>query len=154
MTNPKQSFPAAANAALISIHPGYVEKIISGEKRLEFRRSWAATPVNYLAIYATSPVKRIVAFAEIGRTIKGSKTQLWELSRKEGGGISRRKLFAYLDGKKEAVALELKRKIKLDTEVDPFDIFGPDFRPPQSFRYLTNEEWLLLSQQAEEEAWE
>lgn len=143
----KHSLPIAANAALISIHPGYVEKIVSGEKRLEFRRSWAALPVDYLVIYATAPVKRIVAFAEIGQTHRGSKSSLWRLSQLEGGGISRRKLFAYLDGKKDAVALELKRNFRLVNEVDPLDVFGPAFRPPQSFRYLAREEWVLLLKQ-------
>jgi predicted transcriptional regulator len=154
MQNMNLSLPTAASAALISIHPAYVAKIISGEKRVEFRRSWAAVPVDYLAIYATAPVKRIVAFVEVGRVVRGSKTRLWEISREEGGGITRRKLFAYLDGKKEAVALELKRSVQLATGVDPLDIFGPDFRPPQSFRYLTNDEWLRLRQQTEEEVWD
>lgn len=154
MKNTKRSFPAATNAALISIHPNYVEKIISGEKRLEFRRTWAATPVEYLAIYSTAPVKRIVALVEVGRTIRGSKTRLWELSRQEGGGISRRRLFSYLDGKKEAVALELKRRITLATELDPSDVFGADFRPPQSFRYLTKQEWGLLRRRSKGASWE
>jgi predicted transcriptional regulator len=37
--------------ALISIHPEYVSKILSGEKRLEFRRVWATRPLNMLLIY-------------------------------------------------------------------------------------------------------
>ena len=153
MKNMKESSPTSPNVALISIHPGYVDKIISGEKKLEFRRSWASSYVNYLAIYATSPIKKIVAFAEIGQVIRGSKTKLWGLSQQKGGGISRRKLFEYLAGKKEAVALELKRKIQLEKEIDPTDIFGDVFHPPQSFRYLTDKEWELLRQQSKEKSW-
>lgn len=143
-----------ANAALISIHPGYVEKIISGEKRLEFRRGWAAIPVDLLVIYATLPVQQIVALVEVGQTIRASKTKLWELARDHGGGISRRKLFAYLEGKQEGVALELTRRLKFSAGVDPRSLFGQEFVPPQSFRYLKKDELKILSKQIKGEIWE
>lgn len=144
----------AANAALISIHPGYVQKIVSGEKRLEFRRGWAAIPVDLLVVYATAPVQQIVALVEVGQTIRASKTKLWELARDHGGGISRRKLFAYLEGKQEGIALELLRRLKFSKGVDPRSLFGQEFVPPQSFRYLKKEELNLLSKQIKGEIWE
>lgn len=107
-----------SNAALISIHPTYVERIMSGEKRFEFRRAWARTPVDLLVIYATSPIQRIVAIAEVGRIIRASKSRLWEVARERGAGISRSELFAYLEGKLEGVALELVRNIKVDRALD------------------------------------
>lgn len=150
----KESSLMASNAALISIHPIYVERILSGEKRFEFRRSWAALPVDFLVIYATSPVQRIVALAKIGRTIRGNKTRLWAIARRKGAGISRNKLFTYLYGKKEGVALELVRRLKLTEEVDPRMIFGKNFSPPQSFRYLEQNELTLLTKHLRYEAWE
>lgn len=129
-----------ANVALISIHPEYAEKILSGEKRLEFRRIWAAQPVDVLAIYATSPVQRIVGLAWIERVHHGSKTKLWELGKLHGGGISRRKLFAYLDGRKEAFALAIGQYQRLTEALDPRRLFDANFKPPQSFRYLRPEE--------------
>jgi predicted transcriptional regulator len=154
MKNTKKSVLKAANAALISIHPGYVEKIVSGEKRFEFRRGWAALPVDFLVIYATSPVQRIVAIVEVGRTIRGSRSSLWRLARDEGGGISRRKLFAYLAGKKEGVAIELIRRMKLGEALDPLVLFGEEFRPPQSFRYLNQDELKVLAKQLGGAQWE
>lgn len=130
---------------LISIHPSHAEKIISGEKRLEFRRSWAARPVEMLFIYATSRVQKVVAVAQVKHVFRGSRTSLWNLSRTKGGGISRRKLFSYLKGKKEAFAIELIKIKPIKGGIDPLLIFGPDFRPPQSFRYLTDEERAKLS---------
>ncbi len=144
----------AANPALISIHPGYAAKILSGEKRLEFRRSWAVTPVDLLVIYATAPVQRVVALAEVGQVIRGSKTKLWKLSQDEGGGISRRKLFAYLDGKREGVALQLRRRLKIGDGIDPRTLFGPEFRPPQSFRYLKPGEFEVLAKYIKGKVWE
>jgi len=75
--------------ALISIHPKYIELILNGEKRLEFRRSWATMPVNRLIIYACAPLKKIVAIAEINTVIWGSRTKLWSLAKKMGGGVTR-----------------------------------------------------------------
>ncbi len=105
MTNLKRFLPMEGSAALISIHPNYVERILSGEKCLEFRRSWAANPIDILVIYATAPVQQIVAVTQVGNVFRGSKNRLWELARDKGGGISRRKLFDYMQGKKRKVAL-------------------------------------------------
>lgn len=134
-------------AVLISIHPEYVNKILSGEKRLEFRRSWTATPVKSLVIYATSPMQRIVALAEIKQVYVGPKTKLWGLSQKMGGGISRRKLFFYLAGKKSPVAIELAKVQEIIGGLDPKNIFGKNFRPPQSFCYLNKDDYLQIVKQ-------
>jgi len=132
-------------AVLISIHPEYVNKILSGEKRLEFRRSWTSIPVKLLVIYATSPVQRIVALAEIKQVYVGPKTKLWNLSQKMGGGgISRRKLFSYLAGKKNPVAIELAEVQEIPGGLDPKELYGKDFRPPQSFCYLNKDAYLQI----------
>jgi predicted transcriptional regulator len=95
-----------SRAALISIHPNYAQKIVSGEKRVEFRRCWAVHPVHSVLVYATFPTQRFVAIAEIKRITFACPTKLWKISKSVGGGISREKLFEYLIGKDEAVAIE------------------------------------------------
>lgn len=142
------------NAALISIHPNYVEKILSGEKRLEFRRSWAVNQIDFLVIYATVPVQQIVGVAQIGHVFRGSKSRLWELARLKGGGISRRKLFEYMQGKKEGIALEILKVFKIDDGICPHSLFGEGFRPPQSFRYLSQNEFNKLSNHLGWNKWE
>lgn len=131
-------------AILISIHPGYADKIIAGEKKLEFRRSWATERADVLVIYATYPVQRIVAVASVEQVVVGSRSRLWELSRDIGGGISRSKLFSYLDGKTTAVAIELTKIRPIDGGLDPRRLFGHSFKPPQSFRYMKDEEYSKL----------
>jgi predicted transcriptional regulator len=127
-------------AVLISIHPKYVDKIISGEKLLEFRRSWVANPVKYMVIYATSPIQRIMAVAEIKEVYSGTRQRLWKLSQEKGGGISRKELYSYFKGSKKPVAIELKNVEHIENGLSPKVIFGNDFRPPQSFSYLKDEE--------------
>ncbi len=130
----------AGEAVLISIHPEYVEKILSGEKKLEFRRRWACRPVETLYFYATAPVKRIVGFARVERVSSGTRTHLWRLSKEGRGGLSRRKLFAYLNGAQKGVAIEIGAVTPFYGGVEPSLSLGCCFRPPQSFRYLTEKE--------------
>jgi len=129
-----------SRAALISIHPEHVERIFSGAKRLEFRRRWTSRSVQTLFIYATAPIQRIVGFVKIARVTQGTPTQLWRLTQEGDGGISRSKLFAYLGSTRTGVAIELSKVTPMPGGVDPRLCFGRDFRPPQSFRYLSEKE--------------
>ena len=129
-----------SRAALISIHPKHVTKILSGEKRLEFRRKWAAQPVETILIYSTAPVSQLVAVAKIHQTIIASPSKLWTMAKKFGGGITRQQLLDYLDGAESAVGLKLSCVRKLGKGINPAVIFGRSFRAPQSFRYLSTQE--------------
>ncbi len=52
---------------IFSIKPKYVERILSGEKKYEFRKRIWKKQVDRVFIYASSPVKKIVAsFVPIG----------------------------------------------------------------------------------------
>ena len=73
---------------LISIHPRHVEAILAGEKTIEFRRRWTAREVGHLVIYATVPVKRIVALVPIDETFHGSPTVHWNLAQQHCVGGS------------------------------------------------------------------
>ena len=50
---------------LISINPEHVENIINGSKKFEYRKIAAKQDISSIVIYETTPVKRIVAEAEI-----------------------------------------------------------------------------------------
>ena len=129
-----------SRTALISIHPEYAEKIFAGEKKFEFRRRWTNRSVGTLFIYATAPVQRIVGFAKIARVTRGTPTQLWRLTQQVNGGISKSKLFAYFGSSKTGVAIELSKVTPMLRGIDPRLCLGRGFRPPQSFRYLSEKE--------------
>ena len=131
--------------ALISMHPEYADKILSGEKKLEFRRRWPTHSISTLFIYATAPVQRIVGFAKVARVTQGTPAQLWRLTKDIKGGITRRKLFTYLAGRKTGVAIELKKITLVPGGVDPRVCLGRGFRPPQSFKYLSDSEVLQIN---------
>ena len=64
--------------ALLSIKPEFVEKIFSGEKRFEFRKSAFREDVSRVVVYATSPVCRIVGEFEVEDILQASPRQLWQ----------------------------------------------------------------------------
>lgn len=121
--------------ALLSIYPRYANKILSGEKRLEFRKSWAANDVAAFVIYATAPIQKIVGIARIKKVHQGSATALWKLAREMGGGVSRRVLYDYFRDKREGFAIEIESVLPCSNPLDP-EKFLPSFNPPQSFTYL------------------
>ena len=44
---------------LMSIKPKYVEKILSGEKKYEYRKTLLKKDVESILVYSTSPVKKV-----------------------------------------------------------------------------------------------
>ncbi len=134
-----------SSTALISIQPEYARKILAGEKKLEFRRWWTFRSVQILVIYATAPVQRIVGFATVAGVTQGTPTQLWQLTRRCDGGISKLRLFEYLKNSRTGVAIELSKVTRLPGGIDPWICLGRDFRPPQSFRYLSQSELAVIT---------
>jgi len=145
MKTSKPSLRLAGDVALISIHPEHVAKILSGQKNFEFRRLWTRRDVQTLVIYSTAPEQRLAAIAEIVEAIRGSKTHLWERTSQSGAGLTRKALYEYLEGKSEAVALSLGRRVSLGDDASPVKVFRASFHAPQSYRFLTDAEKALLS---------
>lgn len=140
MISSKTSFAFEGDVALISVHPVHVEKIVSGEKNLEFRRVWPTRVIETLVVYATHPVQRLAAIVQVAGVVRASKTALWQVAVAEGGGITRKALSNYLEGKELGVAIRLGKRVDLGSSVLPKMVFGASFRPPQSFRYLSDTE--------------
>lgn len=140
MKNSKTAFAIEGDVALISVHPVHVQKIMSGEKNLEFRRVWPTRAIETLVVYATHPEQRLAAIVQIAGVVRASKTALWQLASVERGGITRRALFEYFEGKDFGVAIRLGERLDLGSGMFPKNVFGASFRPPQSFRYLSDTE--------------
>lgn len=91
---------------LLAIKPEYVDKILSGEKRFEFRKKACAQPINSIVIYETAPVKRIVGEVSVIKVLKDSPQLLWPVV-KDYAGIEKSSFDQYFQGAKVAVAYEL-----------------------------------------------
>lgn len=126
---------------LISIKPEYVDKILNGTKKYEYRRTLAKKDVSSLIIYSTWPVKEIVGEVDVVGTIEMAPSSLWEKTKKEAG-ISRKKYREYFKKTKKACAYVLGMVTKYETNKKLLDI-GVQ-QAPQSFLYLTQEQYELL----------
>lgn len=118
---------------LLSIKPEYVEKILSGKKKYEFRKFHCRPDVDTIIIYSTSPVKRVVAEVEMVGIIEGDVAEVWQRT-KDAAGITKTAYAAYYRGREIATAYQLGAVTVLDTPRDLAD-YGLSY-VPQSFAYI------------------
>ena len=120
-------------AILLSIKPEYVERILAGTKKYEYRKRLARNKSSILLVYSTSPIMKIVARVEIRGTISAAPYTLWEQT-KSNAGISRKKYREYFHGCKTAYAYELG---KVERFNPPHDLSDYNIMiAPQSFSYV------------------
>lgn len=127
---------------LLSIHPEHAFNIISGVKIFEYRRIIPKEDVSHMALYATSPTKRIVAVAEITGYITGSPTKVWNTT-SFGAGITHKHYKEYFNGRKSAGAIVIGRVHELKKPLFLSHLSGVDI-PPQSYCYLDDSDTKMV----------
>ena len=118
---------------LLSINPEHVQNIINGIKKYEYRKIAAKQDISSIIIYETTPVKRIVAEAEIIDVLMCSPEELWKLTKVESG-ISKEFFDEYFEGREIAYAYKLG-KVKVYDEPKTLMDYGIK-AAPQSFVYI------------------
>ena len=120
---------------LLSIKPRFVEAIMDGRKKYEFRKSkFAKTDINCVYIYSTAPIKKIMGSFKVNNIIEGSPRALWD-QLKDDAGISEDEFFDYFRNKEIGFAWEITEVERFEIPLDPKIVF-PNFIPPQSFCYV------------------
>ena len=122
---------------LMSIKPEFVDKILTGEKQYEFRKSIFKEKVERIYIYSTYPVKKIVGYFEVDEIIYKSPEELWN-SYSEVSGISEKDFFKYFKDHEKGYAIKINN-LKVFNEF----IEMKDFTAPQSFCYVENSDYLM-----------
>lgn len=122
-----------SDTIIISIHPVFVEKILSGEKKYEFRK-YFPEGVRYMLVYTTSPVKKITALIEIDTVLCDTPRNIWSKTRKHAG-VSKVFFDLYYIHKQLAYAAKFKKVLKLPTPLLIKDLNGIN-SVPQSYIYL------------------
>jgi predicted transcriptional regulator len=130
-------------AIVLAIKPKYAELILAGTKTVELRRSWSASDVGAIVIYASSPIQRLVGVVRVNEVIKTAPTNLWSYSKELGGGLTRSELREYFKGKPSGYAVVLRDAQRFGEPLDPTEVIS-NFKAPQSFRYLTEDELQLI----------
>ena len=121
------------NRIIISINPQHVENIIRGLKKYEYRKIAAKQDVSSIIIYETSPIKRVVAEAEILEVLMMSPEELWQQT-KDASGINKQFFDKYFSGRDVAYAYKLG-EIKVYEQPKSLLDYGIK-SAPQSFVYI------------------
>ena len=120
---------------LLSIKPEFADKIFSGEKKYEFRRSiFKNQSVKKIIVYASSPVQKVIGEFEIESILDGTPTWLWEQTWKHAG-ISEDFFFAYFKEKENGYAIKVTKVFKYKEPLCLKKAFK--LSPPQSFAYIS-----------------
>ena len=123
-----------SNTIILSINPEYVNNIINGSKRYEYRTRIAKSDITKILIYETSPIKKIVAEVEVEETLKLPPNQLWEKTR-DYSGTTKYFFDLYFKDKPIAYAYKLGNVIVYEKPKEMVD-FGLK-AAPQSFVYVS-----------------
>lgn len=131
-----------SHALLLSIRPKFALKILQRTKTVELRRLRPNISAGgKILIYASSPEKSLQAIAIVDRVHSACPTKLWYLY-KHKVGISYTEFRDYFNGANIGYAIEFKsvQRFKTPVQLSTLKATWPDFHPPQSFRYFTNDE--------------
>lgn len=118
---------------IISINPEYVEKIINGEKKFEYRTKAAKEDINKIIIYETKPIMKVVAEVEILDVIATTPEELWNQTKNQSG-ITKSFFDEYFKNKQIAYAYKLGT-VKVYEKPKSLLDFGLRMAP-QSFAYV------------------
>lgn len=121
-------------AVLYSIKPKYVQRILSGVKAFEYRKTiYLDSAIRHMFIYATSPLQKVVAKCEIVNVLGDSPNVIWEKT-KYASGISKEEFFSYFANARVAYAIQIKNVSAFEKEkcLEDFGVMVA----PQSFVYV------------------
>ena len=110
---------------ILSIKPEFVEKILSGVKKYEYRK-----------VAFKRPVSRIM----LDTVLSDSPIKIWEKT-KDFSGIEKKYFFEYFGDREQAFALKIKDLHIYNQMYNPYEIL-PNFIAPQSYCYIDNIDFL------------
>lgn len=120
---------------LLSIKPQYVEKIISGEKRYEFRKKeFKRRDIDTIVVYSSGNVKKLVGEIKFKRILSDTPYLIWKKTHAQSG-MTEQSFMRYYMNKDKAYAIAID---SFHPYEEPMDIETkyPGVKAPQSYRYI------------------
>lgn len=147
---------SARCVAMMSIKPHFAFRLLSGEKRVEFRRRSASKKITHIVVYATQPVGAVVGVLEVEDLAQGTPGALWRAF-SQVGGIARADFFDYFSGTTTGFAY-IVRKAWPCAGPHKLGKRGLPKVPPQAIQYLAYStvkklELLPSSHEVDYESW-
>lgn len=129
--------PYQKKYVLMSVKPQYANAIMCGQKKVEFRRQIFDQNVERVYVYASHPVKKLVGYFDIDKVYCESPLVLWNTYNKVGS-IAKTDYTAYFNNCNYGYAIIVKCANRFSKDYLVSEIFGENFRVPQSYRYINN----------------
>lgn len=118
---------------ILSIKPKYANAILTGEKKVEFRKLLFKQKIERVYIYSSAPEQKIIGSFTIDSIVEDTPERLWKKF-KNVGSIEEDDFFEYFANKELGYSIKIKSISKFRKAIDPKDIFE-DFVAPQSYMY-------------------
>lgn len=119
---------------LLSIKPEFVEKILLGEKKFEYRKRIFKQHVDTVVVYATMPVGKVVGEFKIDDILTEDLSTLW-LQTKKYSGITKEFFDSYFTDKEYGYAIKFSNFKEYNNPLDLNEL-SAGLKAPQSFTYL------------------
>jgi predicted transcriptional regulator len=122
----------------LSIHPRFVDKILTGEKTIELRRQRPRSVAgDWIAVYATTPQRQLRGIVQVKEVRVGSVRDMWRHVQ-DHAAVTKEEYESYFCDTDHAIGIVLDNPISLRTPVSLEELreAWPSFQPPQGFRYL------------------
>lgn len=126
------------DAIFLSVRPYYAEKILRHEKSIELRRVRPKVcRGDVVVMYVSSPQREVRAFLLVEEIFEAPPADLWAAVGPKTG-VTKQEYDAYFNGASQGVGISIRIAYALEKPLSLDDLRGiaPDFRPPQSFRYV------------------
>ena len=117
--------------AILSIKPQFVEEIVAGRKKFEYRKSVFKQPVEKVYVYASAPISKVIGEFQPVDILSGEPTDIWKKT-KRFSGITEKFYKEYFRGKVTAYAIVIQNFVKYDKAID----LPKGIHAPQSYCYV------------------
>ncbi|MBD2537778.1 ASCH domain-containing protein [Coleofasciculus sp. FACHB-SPT36] len=134
------------NILLLSIRPEYANKIFDGTKKVELRRVRPRLSKGDLVIvYVSSPKKAVLGSFTVDKIIEEPILELWNQVWNKAG-ITLAEFDSYYEGASVGFGILLKKpnRFEIPVSLERLREKWIDFRPPQSYHYLTDSEYEIV----------
>lgn len=119
---------------ILSIKPYYAEKILTGEKTYELRKSIFREPnIKTVIIYASSPISRIIGEFEVDGIIHEEVRTLWKKTR-DFAAVEKSFFDEYFADRDKGYAIKIKNIKRYNQTYNIKEKYG--ITAPQSFSYV------------------
>ena len=122
--------------ALLSIKPEFVEEIIEGRKKFEYRKKlFKRSDISSIVVYATKPYGKVVGEFEIETILEENIDKLWS-DTKHLSGISEEFFYEYFKDRDSGFAIQIIKFKEYNKHLELSEFDSTIKAAPQSFCYI------------------